>query len=222
MKPRTLILALVAVALIGSFSAIKPDSVSAQERLGGLGVSEYCQSRGYAGALTVKPVIGPGAAYDNWYCGGANAESPVDFFAACRWQYPNHTITNAAPDDPNHAYTWVCYGFPDADHDRVPDASDNCPNQPEDYDGHLDSDGCPESGGGPPVVIPDSILKRLDKTFSDVDLNAFIEALKSATDTFLCALDTAVWLTKGSQSPQMAEHCADALSAIADIVDDYI
>lgn len=32
----------------------------------------------------------------------------------------------------------------DTDQDRIPDAEDQCPEMPEDYDGYLDEDGCPE------------------------------------------------------------------------------
>lgn len=32
----------------------------------------------------------------------------------------------------------------DTDGDRVPNALDSCPEQPEDYDGYMDSDGCPD------------------------------------------------------------------------------
>jgi hypothetical protein len=34
----------------------------------------------------------------------------------------------------------------DTDHDGIPDASDTCPNDPEDLDGVDDGDGCPEAG----------------------------------------------------------------------------
>lgn len=36
------------------------------------------------------------------------------------------------------------YHYSDRDGDRIPDEVDNCPDDPEDYDGYQDSDGCPE------------------------------------------------------------------------------
>ena len=46
--------------------------------------------------------------------------------------------------------------FPDADGDGIPDDADQCPNEPEDFDGFEDEDGCPDldnDGDG----IPDEV-----------------------------------------------------------------
>ncbi|MBI2372427.1 MAG: OmpA family protein [Deltaproteobacteria bacterium] len=49
---------------------------------------------------------------------------------------------DACPDEPGPREFAGC---PDRDGDRIPDKSDRCPDRPEDFDGHLDEDGCPES-----------------------------------------------------------------------------
>ena len=59
-------------------------------------------------------VQGPRAAYANWACQtGADQLAPVDprpvdMVKACRWQYGDSVQARAA--DPNHAWSWECYG----------------------------------------------------------------------------------------------------------------
>ncbi|EPA04505.1 thrombospondin type 3 repeat protein [Candidatus Nitrosarchaeum limnium BG20] len=36
------------------------------------------------------------------------------------------------------------YKAPDADGDGIPDVKDACPNEPENFNGYLDWDGCPD------------------------------------------------------------------------------
>jgi len=48
---------------------------------------------------------------------------------------------------------------PDSDGDGISDAQDACPNDPEDFDGFQDEDGCPESG---PIVISSPLRIRPD------------------------------------------------------------
>lgn len=45
---------------------------------------------------------------------------------------------------------------PDSDGDGIPDSKDQCPNEPETYNGYQDSDGCPDTV--PVVTIPRSIV----------------------------------------------------------------
>ncbi|MBK7399866.1 MAG: OmpA family protein [Myxococcales bacterium] len=51
-----------------------------------------------------------------------------------------------------------CPDDPDTDGDGIPDSKDACPNLPEDKDGYLDDDGCPD-----PDNDGDGILDKLDK-----------------------------------------------------------
>jgi hypothetical protein len=65
---------------------------------------------------------------------------------------------------------------PDRDGDGIPDALDKCPNEPENYNGREDADGCPEAevtdrdGDG----IPDAVDRCPDDAedrdgFQDAD-----------------------------------------------------
>lgn len=54
----------------------------------------------------------------------------------------------------------------DTDHDRIPDALDKCPNEPETYNGIEDEDGCPDRGR---VVITSSKIEILDKVYFERD-----------------------------------------------------
>ncbi len=56
--------------------------------------------------------------------------------------------------------------LPDADGDGIPDASDACPAEPEDFDGFEDEDGCPEPGPFPPGC--EDVDGTGDWTFNDV------------------------------------------------------
>jgi OmpA-OmpF porin, OOP family len=56
------------------------------------------------------------------------------------------TIHDTLPIAPPRQYDWEDEGEPlaDRDGDGIPDISDKCPDQAEDFDGILDHDGCPE------------------------------------------------------------------------------
>jgi len=45
----------------------------------------------------------------------------------------------------------------DPDHDAIPNRDDRCPNEPEDYDGFEDDDGCPDVDSDSHHVIVDSV-----------------------------------------------------------------
>jgi len=61
------------------------------------------------------------------------------------------------------------FGSQDADADGVSDASDRCPEQPEDIDGHEDEDGCPD-----PDDDSDGVVDALDKCRTDPeDIDGF-------------------------------------------------
>lgn len=47
---------------------------------------------------------------------------------------------------------------PDRDKDGIPDARDRCPDEPEDYDGYMDNDGCPDADNDNDG-IPDAVDK---------------------------------------------------------------
>jgi hypothetical protein len=62
-----------------------------------------------------------------WACaGGGSGRSSVD-------QHPGRGTQEAAHEEPG-----------DLDDDTVPDSNDSCPEDPEDFDGHMDEDGCPD------------------------------------------------------------------------------
>ena len=50
----------------------------------------------------------------------------------------------------------------DSDHDRIPDALDKCPNEPETYNGFEDEDGCPDKGR---IIVRSSKLEILDRIY---------------------------------------------------------
>jgi hypothetical protein len=63
-------------------------------------------------------------------------------FAACSGAAsPQTTPSNRAEP---RAPVSVPVSPPDADDDGIPDASDRCPHEPEDYDAFEDDDGCPD------------------------------------------------------------------------------
>jgi outer membrane protein OmpA-like peptidoglycan-associated protein len=76
------------------------------------------------------------------------------------WQCPTGEKTGDAPEAPQTEVT-VTTVLPatstDADADRVPDATDQCPTTPEDFDGYQEEDGCPE-----PDNDQDHIADELD------------------------------------------------------------
>jgi OmpA-OmpF porin, OOP family len=59
-------------------------------------------------------------------------------------------VPDAAPDAPElvtpDAAPAAC-AAPDRDHDGIPDAQDQCPDEPETVNGVADADGCPDTGG---------------------------------------------------------------------------
>ncbi len=87
--------------------------------LGGMDVRRHCQENGWsdwyfkrgAPEIAQTAFYGPGYAYDNFYCYGAVGEAPVDPMAACRSTWPSAIVTNAAPGNPDNAFTWGCFGF---------------------------------------------------------------------------------------------------------------
>ena len=50
----------------------------------------------------------------------------------------------------------------DSDRDKIPDVDDECPNEPETYNGFEDDDGCPDKGR---VVVGAKEIKILDKIY---------------------------------------------------------
>jgi outer membrane protein OmpA-like peptidoglycan-associated protein len=76
----------------------------------------------------------------NYFRAGDHLDTAVDFYrqAAANSQAPG------------------CLTGPDRDGDGVPDASDACPDVPEDRDGFEDQDGCPEDQDTDKDGIPDS------------------------------------------------------------------
>lgn len=63
---------------------------------------------------------------------------------------------------------------PDSDGDGVPDSRDQCPMQPEDYDGHLDGDGCPDYDTDSHEIILDvddkcPLFLECEEGFEDFD-----------------------------------------------------
>lgn len=53
-------------------------------------------------------------------------------------------------------------GAVDTDHDGIPDVDDKCPNEPENRNGFMDDDGCPDRGR---VVVRSSQIQILDKLY---------------------------------------------------------
>lgn len=79
-----------------------------QGLLGGLNLAAYCANALRLGGVRLtRGLAGPGAAYDNWACGGANA-SALDFDNACEWDWADASAV-ARPLSPDVAYGWLCY-----------------------------------------------------------------------------------------------------------------
>ncbi len=55
----------------------------------------------------------------------------------------NHVDANTAMAEGMVGLTWW-FGAADSDHDGINDDRDKCPNEPEDFDGYNDLDGCPD------------------------------------------------------------------------------
>jgi hypothetical protein len=115
MMNRLLSAVFVAVSLAGaSASAVRAD---ASTPLGGLALTAYCQSLGYAGDILTKPRLGPGAAYDNWRCFYGTRDAPTSLHRfsldqACKFQY-GHRAVEARPTNDDDAFTWICYSLAD-------------------------------------------------------------------------------------------------------------
>ncbi len=56
---------------------------------------------------------------------------------------PEHVDANTAMVEVMMGLTWW-FGSTDNDHDGIPNQEDNCPDDPEDFDGFNDTDGCPD------------------------------------------------------------------------------
>jgi len=56
----------------------------------------------------------------------------------------NTPAPTTPPPAPTTAPVSPTPGVPDSDGDGIPDITDQCPNEPEDRDGYLDGDGCPD------------------------------------------------------------------------------
>ena len=52
--------------------------------------------------------------------------------------------------------TEVQFSFPDTDGDGIDDRWDSCIDEPENFDGYLDWDGCPDVTGADPNIPPDA------------------------------------------------------------------
>jgi hypothetical protein len=94
-------------------------------RVGGLNINGYCESLGDNGrdskgggpaALSKEAVEGPEYAYNNWGCVAPDGsvvpiavEGPAPSMNnACVVAFPG-IAAHASPENPNNAYTWVCY-----------------------------------------------------------------------------------------------------------------
>jgi outer membrane protein OmpA-like peptidoglycan-associated protein len=60
------------------------------------------------------------------------------------------------------ALSGLVTGGVDRDHDGIPDVDDRCPDHPENYNGFIDTDGCPDRGK---VVVSSSRISVLDKIY---------------------------------------------------------
>ncbi len=58
----------------------------------------------------------------------------------------------------------------DTDGDGIPDYLDKCPNEPEDFDGYMDEDGCPEENipASPDAGVPADLTKMKDSSSPDM------------------------------------------------------
>lgn len=88
--------------------------------LGGVDLNRYCSAQfGAQGAVTTKPLTGPGDASMNWACQAVIKPCPgctagtsilIVMDAACQWAYPTDQNVVARAIDPNSAGSWLCYG----------------------------------------------------------------------------------------------------------------
>jgi hypothetical protein len=77
--------------------------------LGGLNISDYCESVTKSGAQLAKGgVEGTDFAYDNWKC--AADSTTLSIQKVCQWQYGSQSAhVVAKTDSANSAYGWMCY-----------------------------------------------------------------------------------------------------------------
>ena len=89
-------------------------------------------------------------------------EPPPTAWTEARGRSP--ATTAAAPDGQGLSATAAPppVGGPDRDGDRIPDAFDRCPYEPETYNGFQDEDGCPDKGR---VLVMRGKLEILDKIY---------------------------------------------------------
>ncbi|MBL4635854.1 MAG: hypothetical protein JKY56_18485 [Kofleriaceae bacterium] len=80
---------------------------------------------------------------------------------------------------------------PDSDKDGVPNSADLCPNEPEDYDGYLDADGCPDFDGS-----DHAILDVEDRCPIVLDCEGGISDFDGCPDVFLVFERNGTALTK--------------------------
>jgi large repetitive protein len=100
------------------------------------------------------------------------------------------------------------FGFaplpPDLDKDGIPDAIDNCPTDPEDYDGFQDLDGCPE-----PDNDKDGILDKDDACPNEAeDIDGF-EDLDGCPDHGGLAEPAEPLDTDGDRIPDTKDRCPE-------------
>ncbi|MCC6997128.1 MAG: OmpA family protein [Deltaproteobacteria bacterium] len=61
---------------------------------------------------------------------------------------------------------------PDADGDKIADADDKCPNEPETYNGGDDDDGCPDKGR---VIVTETHIEIIDHVYFDKGSDVILE-----------------------------------------------
>ena len=81
----------------------------------------------------------------------------------------------------------------DHDHDRILDADDQCPEEPEVYNGIEDGDGCPDQGR---VVIESSSIEILDRIFFEADSAVIPERARPILDAVAATLQGNPRLTR--------------------------
>ncbi len=90
---------LLLIAVITLLVVLTPRLATAQtNRLGGMNLDGYCQSLGQGNVMLMNN--------NYWMC---TAGAPVNYLAACLWQYPGQ-YSYPTQDIPGNPYTWSCYG----------------------------------------------------------------------------------------------------------------
>jgi hypothetical protein len=96
--------------LTGQYSGTSSSSgAAAGTLLGGLNISDYCESVTNSAAQLVKGgVDGTNYAYDNWKCAASSGTLSIE--KVCQWQYGTQAKSVVAKtNDANDAYSWMCY-----------------------------------------------------------------------------------------------------------------